>query len=537
VSASAEEATKLREEIAVPVGYQGRQIELIGFFEKPAGAGSFPVVIALHSCSGYTAEMYGGELALWVAFLQGQGYATFKLDSFTARGYSDVCTTYAVTAADRAADVLAAATPLAGRPDVRPDRIAVIGVSHGGGTAVYVARDHMELRPPRAQLAARGGRLAASMGLYPICGSPEGSPLIVPLLALSGALDDWVPAARCVAIANMPANRLMTVEVYPGAYHAFDIPGMRAHYKLGRMLAYDAAATADAHARVQDLCLPIPALRNPATKAAMRELAGLVFLSSALWAVIATAQVREEFSVPVDYQDSQIQLRAEFQKPATGAGPLPVVIALHDCAGYHSPYSMLAWLALFQQQGYATLRLDSFTARGHYGDICGNTGEVTAVERGTDALSAAYVLAGRPDVRRDRIAVISWSHGGGGAMVAARDGPSTQPAREKLASVGSKLVASIDLYGGCGTTNYLVVVPLLVLVGALDDWSSGGASCLGLAKAQPTRVTVQVYPGAYHGFDSPGETRNNAGHLIGYNAEATADARARATEFLRRYMQ
>jgi dienelactone hydrolase len=249
VSASAEEATKLRKEIAVPVDYQGRQIQLTGWFEKPIGAGPFPVVIALHSCAGYTYG--GGALRLWVRFLQGQGYATFKLDSFTARGYSEVCATQAVTAADRAPDVLAAAALLAGRPDVKPDRIAVIGWSHGGGTAVYVARDYLELRPLRAQLAARGGRLAASIGLYPICGSPDGSPVIVPLLALSGALDDWNWAAPCVAIANMPANRLMTVQVYPGAYHLFDIPGMRAQYYLGHMEAYDAAANADAHARVQ----------------------------------------------------------------------------------------------------------------------------------------------------------------------------------------------------------------------------------------------------------------------------------------------
>ena len=200
VSATAEEATKLREEISVPVDYQGRQIQLTGWFEKPATAGPFPVVIVLHSCSGYYANMAGGSLPGWVGFLQQHGYATFKFDSFTARGQSEVCASNAVTAGDRAADVLAAAALLAGRRDVRPDRIAAIGFSHGGGTAVYVARDHLELRPLRAQLAARGGRLVASIGLYPGCGSPEGNPVIVPLLALSGGLDDWTPAARCVAM-------------------------------------------------------------------------------------------------------------------------------------------------------------------------------------------------------------------------------------------------------------------------------------------------------------------------------------------------
>jgi len=199
--------------------------------------------------------MHVGAFPRWVPILTVQGYAIFTFDSFRARGYSGVCASQAVTPGDRAADVLAAAALLAGRPDVRPDRIAVIGWSHRGSASVYVARDRMELRPLRAQLAARGGRLVASIGLYPGCGSPkespEGSPVILPLLALSGALDDWVPAARCVALANMAASRLMTVQVYPGAYHAFDIPGMRAQYKLGHMLAYDAAATADAHVRVQ----------------------------------------------------------------------------------------------------------------------------------------------------------------------------------------------------------------------------------------------------------------------------------------------
>jgi len=76
--------------------------------------------------------MAGGSLPGWVAFLQQQGYATFKFDSFTARGQSEVCASNAVTAGDRAGDVLVAPALLAGWPDVRPDRIAAIGFSHGG---------------------------------------------------------------------------------------------------------------------------------------------------------------------------------------------------------------------------------------------------------------------------------------------------------------------------------------------------------------------------------------------------------------------
>jgi dienelactone hydrolase len=76
-----------------------------------------------------------------------------------------------------------------------------------------------------------------------------------------------------------------------------------------------------------------------------------------------------------------------------------------------------------------------------------------------------------------------------------------------------------------------------MLVGALDDWINGGASCLDLAKANPALMTVQVYPGAYHGFETPGDLHNYAGHMLGYNAAATADAQVRVTQFLRRFMQ
>jgi dienelactone hydrolase len=235
------------EPIMVPVDYHGRQIELSGWLDKPTGPGPFPVVIALHDCSG----AYHGSLPAWVEFLQKQGYATFKFDSFTARGQSEVCGTNAVTPGERAADVLTAAALLAARPDVRPDRMAAIGFSHGGATAVYVARDHPELRPLRAQLAARGGRLAASIGVYPGCGSPEGNPVIVPLLLLAGANDDWTPAARCIALTNAEPGAPITLQVYPGAYHGFDID-FYPRSSLRHRLAYDAAATADARVRVTE---------------------------------------------------------------------------------------------------------------------------------------------------------------------------------------------------------------------------------------------------------------------------------------------
>ena len=245
-------AAACAEEISVPVDYHGEQIQLAGRFEKPVAQGPLPVVILLHSCAGVDGSP---SLAVWAPLMWAQGYATLRLDSFTARGYHNVCADGAqVRPGERAQDVLAAAYLLAARPDLRPDRIAVLGLSHGGGTAVYVARDHEELRSWRERLATRRGKLVASVALYGGCRPDTGYPVIVPLLALLGARDDWVPAAPCVALANAQANGIMQAQVYPDAYHSFDAASgiEKPHSVYGHMLAYNAAATADSHKRATE---------------------------------------------------------------------------------------------------------------------------------------------------------------------------------------------------------------------------------------------------------------------------------------------
>ncbi len=267
----------------------------------------------------------------------------------------------------------------------------------------------------------------------------------------------------------------------------------------------------------------------------MRAYAGIVLLICLLWNTVVRA---EDISVPVEYHGRQIRLAGQFQKPA-GQGPFPAVIALHDCGGYYNLSSpMGTWLDLLWQRGYATLRLDSFTARGYSTDICGDTKLVSGADRGLDALAAAYVLAGRSDVRPDRIAVIGWSHGAGGAIYVARDHQQARPWRAKLAERGGKLVASIALYGGCSVTRaYPVIVPLLVLAGAKDDWVPAG-TCPALAKLQPTPLlTVHIYPNAYHAFDFEAAPRYYLGHMLGYDAQATADAHSRVVEFLARFLR
>lgn len=92
----------------------------------------------------------------------------------------------------------------------------------------------------------------ASVALY---GGGRGSPhslVIVPLLALLGGRDDWAPPSPCVALANAQSSGIIQAIVYPDAYHSFEAAGgiQKPHSAYGHMLAYNPAATADAHRRV-----------------------------------------------------------------------------------------------------------------------------------------------------------------------------------------------------------------------------------------------------------------------------------------------
>jgi dienelactone hydrolase len=67
--------------------------------------------------------------------------------------------------------------------------------------------------------------------------------------------DDWTPAAACVAWSKrVHDDAMLTVVVYPNAYHSFDKP--RTHDVPGPLcqmhhLEPNAAATADADARTE----------------------------------------------------------------------------------------------------------------------------------------------------------------------------------------------------------------------------------------------------------------------------------------------
>jgi dienelactone hydrolase len=211
----------------------------------PDGPGPFPVVILLHGCGGIGK---GGSMNAWAARLNGWGYGALILNSFAPRNVATVCAPalqHLVTPEDRAGDAIDAALFLQTQPRVDPDRIGVIGFSHGGSTAATVTA--------KAFTDSHPGLLKAVVDYYGACRRPDlhGT---VPLLALAGDDDTWGhPAIACKNFAQaMRPDQPFEVFTYPDTVHAFDNASLVIRTSNeGHPMQYNSTSAADSFARVQ----------------------------------------------------------------------------------------------------------------------------------------------------------------------------------------------------------------------------------------------------------------------------------------------
>ena len=228
----------------------GRNVALRGFLllpPTPAPAGGHPAVIALHGCGGLYSTRTGRQhelaerLALRADLFLAEGFAVLFPDSFGSRDVREVCTIRlgerTITASRRRFDALAALDYLARRPDIAADRIAVVGWSHGGSTALQAINvNDVEVASFRAAPGAPFFR--AAVAFYPGCRAPlaagERWRPGVPTRIHIGELDDWTPAQPCVALGQAQTSRGADFDVvtYAGSYHAFDAPTGRLMHRI-----------------------------------------------------------------------------------------------------------------------------------------------------------------------------------------------------------------------------------------------------------------------------------------------------------------
>ena len=196
---------------------------------------------------------------------------------------------------------------------------------------------------------------------------------------------------------------------------------------------------------------------------------------------------------------------------ARGSAPAPAALLLHGCGGPYDTNGRLSrrlrdYAALLNAQGYHALVLDSFSPRGE-SELCtqrSGTRRVTQVQRRLDALAALEWLAQRADVRADRIGLIGWSNGGSTVLAA------TNLRQRDVHAASRRAAFGVAFYPGCEAElkrGYTAGAPLLLLLGQADDWTAAGP-CQDLAARAPQgSVSVQVYAGAHHGFDSDAPLR------------------------------
>lgn len=220
------------EQVEVPSG----DVKLRATLYRPAGAGPFPAVVALHTCDGLSDDEtpIDQRYQEWGERLKATGFVVLFPDSFGSRGVTSQCRLRQSTVrASRAriSDADAARHWLQAQPWVIADRISILGWSHGATTALWTVR--RRAGGPRDKTP--DFRTAAL--LYPNCqrsGALAWSTRI-PTLILIGRADDWTSASACEQMVADARGRSAgtLIVVYPGAFHDFDRADLPVHERVG----------------------------------------------------------------------------------------------------------------------------------------------------------------------------------------------------------------------------------------------------------------------------------------------------------------
>lgn len=228
---------------------QDGQAAVIAAIEKPAGAGPFPAVILLHPCGGPGAA----SLPAWVTLLTGAGFLVATPDQHTPHGVTTTCLGGGerINAVERPRDTRNLVAALRARPDVRADRIFLLGFSAGADVTLRVAA--APTAPVADPMPIRG-----AVAVYPGCRAMPAA-LRTEVLIISGLADDLTPARICeAAVANFRGEPRPRFVALPDAHHGFDnmsflrptfLPTMRNVNQpsgYGATMGYNAAATEQA---------------------------------------------------------------------------------------------------------------------------------------------------------------------------------------------------------------------------------------------------------------------------------------------------
>jgi dienelactone hydrolase len=199
---------------------RGQASVIAGELRLPQRAsGRLPAVILLHGSGGP-----GAREEFWSKTFNEMGIASFRIDSFSGRGLTSVSADQSrLGRFNMILDAYRAHGAIATHPRIDRTRIALMGFSRGGQSALYASlKRFQQAWDPEISFAAY-------IPLYASCnatliGDTDVSP--VPIRMFHGSADDYVPVAPCRGYVERlrQAGKDVVLSEFPGAHHAYDNP-------------------------------------------------------------------------------------------------------------------------------------------------------------------------------------------------------------------------------------------------------------------------------------------------------------------------
>jgi dienelactone hydrolase len=228
----------------------------------PDGEGPFPTVVILHGANEPT---WRKGYADWMDWLTARGYAAVFIDSAAARGVSaNAMMGPGLMPIERAADVFVTLDLLRRRPFVDARRLAVIGMSHGGDSALDALVQAAPAIPVKGltEVPALGLQgLKAVVAFYPGCREPVMGVRVtdnfdrpwsqnIPVVIFQGGNDSYVNVPLCQAVVKRQKAKGTPIQYHfcAGEPHCFD-----ADYGTDDSCYMSSAPAAKAHALVEKM--------------------------------------------------------------------------------------------------------------------------------------------------------------------------------------------------------------------------------------------------------------------------------------------
>jgi dienelactone hydrolase len=188
-------------------------------YKPTGGSGPFPAVILMHPGGGVR-----GWLTDFGATISGWGYVTLVIDTYgtrNIRGTTEIG--YKKGAFHQISDIYGGYRFLSKLKIVDPKRIAALGFSRGGHTALNAIGDQRSLPDYLGKGLAKPGDFTAAVAIYPHCVDQEKIAHKAPVLILIGDRDRKhnLDCSAEVVKRGKASGLQSALHIYPGVTHSY----------------------------------------------------------------------------------------------------------------------------------------------------------------------------------------------------------------------------------------------------------------------------------------------------------------------------